>query len=92
MKKHTVICKPWVHSSSTGPEESGYSLHLTIDDMRKFCKEHLNSLPEKTPNSYDQPYGKEFPVIVTDELMKEIKASEHGIRHHGKLIVTREFQ
>ena len=78
-----VVCQPWEESErGWGVRPDGFSLHLTMEDCRRFRKEYWAAQPPgPAPDEYSRESWAPFPLQVDAATFKQLAAAaeQHGI-------------
>lgn len=79
-KANIVLCQTWSESErGWGIRPDGYSLHLTKEDLDAYIEAYWERMPKEVPYAYSSPDTKPYACIVSDEVLENIKKSDHGI-------------
>jgi hypothetical protein len=84
-----ILVTEWLETErGWGQRPDGYSLHLTLRDMKKYIQEYWDSMPDRgpggeAPDEYSRPCGPENGVWCecSDELYQQVIAA--AIAHNG---------
>lgn len=69
-----VICQKWEESEKGwGTRPDGFSLHLSLEGLRKFIKDYWDGMPDEAPDEYSRPDGTPYPLGVSDEVLAQIE-------------------
>lgn len=75
-----VLCQRWEESEKGwGVRPTGYSLHLTEDDLKEYIKLHWGTyVPprESPPDEYERPAGLFYCTKITSEVYNKLLRSK----------------
>jgi hypothetical protein len=79
-----VYCQVWEESErGWGVRPDGYSLHLTLDDVKshiaEYWKKQKKHSPE-VPDEYSRPCGEPYLTEVNRAIHQQVKDSKNGVR------------
>ena len=73
-KKYCVMCQKWEESErGWGTRPDGYSLHLSINELKSYIESYWNSMPDKIPDEYSYPSGTPYECYVSEEIFLGVK-------------------
>lgn len=73
-KTQEVIAQEWLESErGWGQRPDGYTLHLTMEDCKKYRDEYWSKQPDDVPECYSRECGDPFSVAVAPKLFKLVK-------------------
>ena len=75
---HTVIAQSWIESESGwGQRPDGETLHLTMEDCKKFreayWRKELKRTKGRVPHIYSRESGEPYSKRVNDKIYKALK-------------------
>lgn len=82
VERKRVVRQEWIQSGlcrDTGP--CGYSLHLTMEDLKRFTEAHMDSLP------YDVGF---YDWYTKPSIWRKPRESYVGLRMYQQLVEARE--
>lgn len=80
-QKYVVVLIVWEETErGWGVRPDGASLHLTIEDSRKYIDEYWASMPPEAPDEYSRPSSGGQTFEVDDEVYQRIKQTKNGLR------------
>lgn len=69
-----VYCQLWEESErGWGVRPDGYSLHSSLDEVKKAIKKHCDNLPAHVPDEYSRPNGQPYSCAVDDEIYAKVQ-------------------
>ncbi|HTE58645.1 MAG TPA: hypothetical protein VK694_07965 [Verrucomicrobiae bacterium] len=78
-----AICQKWEETErGWGERPDGFSLHLSLDGLRRYIKAYWDRMPDQAPSEYSRPNGTPYSVGVSDEVAAQIEASNDGLRFY----------
>lgn len=83
----TAVCQRWEETEKDwGVRPDGFSLHLSIEGLKKYIHNHWAQLPDNPPHSYSRPSGEPYVLRIEKDMMDEIVANDGSLR-----LYTNEF-
>ena len=79
-----IIRQDWEESErGWGIRPDGYSLHLKLEDVKKYIDGYWSKMPDEVPDEYSRPAGQPRVVDVDQTIFDEVAATENGRRFFG---------
>ena len=79
-KLRYAVLDTWTESErGWGTRPDGATLHLTMEDYKKYVEEYWGRMPKEIPDEYSRPDGSPRNVVISDELYQKVVASKNGI-------------
>jgi hypothetical protein len=81
MAKRPVVCQRWLESERDwGCRPDGASLHLTVEDAKKYSKAYWDKMPKEVPHEYSREDGEPFLIDVDDESHRHRSKHSAGLK------------
>lgn len=76
-----VVYVGWEESErGWGTRPDGCSLHLGLDNYRKYLEEHWQGMPNFVPDEYDRPAGEPITITVTKDIYARVEKNDGNLR------------
>jgi len=81
---NVAVCQKWEESERDwGTRPDGFSLHLSVEGLKKYIAAYWNSMPDAIPDEYSRPDGQPYPVGISDEVMELLKENDGSARFYA---------
>lgn len=93
-KFYPVTCQKWkVMDSWSGPEDGGYSFHVTPENCTQFISEYWSYMPDRShvPETYHCSDGNPFTCKVDEEMYKLLTESKNGLMVYGTFFSRKDI-
>jgi len=79
---NAVLCQKWEESErGWGTRPDGFSLHLSLEGLKRYIRSYWDSMPDEAPDEYSRPDGTPYLTGVSDSIKDQIEQAGNGLRY-----------
>jgi hypothetical protein len=76
-----VIVQKWEEIEiGWGDRPDGFSLHLSMEGLKRYIQAYWDGMPDRRPAEYSAPCGTPYEAGVSDDIAAQIESAGDGLR------------